>query len=68
MNSFTSSTPNQQLSRPTRQATLSISSRLTRSEIDALRQNKKSIADYVQRELPARLVALQRQLPTNKVG
>ncbi len=68
MNSSTSSTSNLQPSQPTRQATLSISSRLTRSEIDALRQSKKSIADYVQRELPARLAALQRQLPTNKVG
>jgi hypothetical protein len=28
---------------------------LTPSEIDLLRQSKKSIADYVQRELPARL-------------
>jgi len=59
---------NQQPSRPMRLVTLSISSRLTRSEIDALRQSKKSIADYVQKELPARLAALQRQLPTNKVG
>jgi ATP-dependent protease HslVU (ClpYQ) ATPase subunit len=28
---------------------------LTPSEIDLLRQSKKTIADYVQRELPARL-------------
>jgi hypothetical protein len=28
---------------------------LTPSEIDLLRQSKKSIADYVQRELPVRL-------------
>ena len=55
MNSSTSSTSNLQPSQPTRQATLSLSSRLTRSEIDALRQNKKSIADYVQKELPERL-------------
>lgn len=31
------------------------SNRLTRSEIDSLRQSKKSIADYVQKEFQGRL-------------
>ena len=40
---------------PTNRSTLWVSDRLTPSEIVALRQSKKSIADYVQKELPGRL-------------
>lgn len=38
-------------SQPTKPATLSALEPLTRSEIDALRQQKKSISDYFQKEL-----------------
>ena len=65
MNSSRFSTSSPQRSRPTRPDTLLVSSQLTRSEIDALRQNKISIADYVQKELPARLSALQRKALTS---
>jgi len=42
-------------SRPTKPSTWLASSQLTPSEIALLRQSKKSIADYVQKELPERL-------------
>lgn len=72
MNSPTPSLPNQQPTQPTQPAqstdmdSVSVSNQLTPSEIDALRQRKQSIIDYVQRELPARLAALQYQLPAQK--
>lgn len=40
---------------PTKHSTLLASNLLTPSEIDSLRQSKKSIADYVQKELSERL-------------
>ena len=55
MNSQKPSASNQAHSRPTRQSTWSASDRLTPSEIVLLQQSKKSIADYVQKELPERL-------------
>ena len=39
---------------PTKPDTLLVSDQLTRSEIDLLRQNKKSISDYVQKVYPDR--------------
>ena len=39
---------------PTKPDTLLGSDQLTRSEIDLLRQNKKSISDYVQKVYPDR--------------
>jgi len=39
---------------PTKPDTLLVSDRLTRSEIDLLRQGKKSITDYVQKVYPDR--------------
>lgn len=39
---------------PTKLDTLLVSDQLTRSEIDLLRQNKKSFADYVQKVYPDR--------------
>ena len=58
MNSSKSSGSTQSRSQPTRPTTLLVSSQLTRSEIDALRQSKKLIADYVQKALPERLIIL----------
>ncbi len=55
MNSPTSSASSQPLSPPTKLNTLRVSDQLTPSEIDSLRQSKKSIADFVQKELPERL-------------
>ena len=47
---------------PTKQTTLLASSRLTRSEIDSLRQGKKLISDYAQKELSKRIsIALKRK-------
>lgn len=42
-------------SQQTRQGTLSVSVRLTQSEIASLRQKKKSLSVYVQKELQGRL-------------
>ena len=55
MNSQKSSASSQEHLLPTKLNTSRVSDLLTPSEIDLLRQSKKSIADYVQRELPARL-------------
>ena len=55
MNLPMSSASRQTRSPPTRPSTLLGSNLLTPSEIDLLLQSKKSIADYVQKELPARL-------------
>jgi len=54
MNLSKSSASSQEHSLPTKLNTSRVSDLLTPSEIDLLRQNKKSIADYVQREIPAR--------------
>ncbi len=55
MNLPKSSASSQEHSLPMKLNTSRVSDLLTPSEIDLLRQSKKSIADYVQRELPARL-------------
>ena len=55
MNSPKSSALSQPLSQPTKLNTSRVSDQLTPSEIDLLRQSKKSIADFVQKELPERL-------------
>ena len=44
---------------PTRQTISSVSSRLTRSEIDSLRQGKKQISDYAQKVLSLKVKAAQ---------
>ena len=49
---FSGSTPTPLL--PTKPDTLLVSDQLTKSEIDLLRLNKKSIADYVQKVYPDR--------------
>ncbi len=54
-NSPVSSASSQMPSQPTRPNTLLVSNLLTPSEIDLLRQSKKAIADYVQKELSERL-------------
>jgi hypothetical protein len=55
MNSPKSSVSSQESSLSTKPNTSQVFDLLTPSEIDLLRQSKKSIADYVQRELPVRL-------------
>lgn len=55
MKSKKPSASSQTHSRPTRQGTWLASNQLTPSEIVLLQQSKKSIADYVQKELPERL-------------
>lgn len=55
MNSQKSSASSQKPSPQTRQSTWSASDPLTPSEIVLLQQSKKSIADYVRKELSARL-------------
>ena len=55
MNSQKSSASSQEHLAPTKPSASRVSDLLTPSEIDLLRQSKKSIADDVQRELPARL-------------
>ena len=55
MNSPKSSALSQPLSQPTKLNTSRVSDQLTPSEIDLLRQSKKSISDFVQKELPERL-------------
>ena len=55
MNSQKSSASSRKPSPQTRQSTWSASDRLTPSEIVLLQQSKKSIADYVRKELSARL-------------
>lgn len=57
MNSSKSLASQSMPSQPTRPATLSDSARLTTSEIDSLRQNKKLISAYVQKEFQASLAA-----------
>ena len=57
MNSLKSLASKPVLSPPTKPAILSDSVRLTKSEIDSLRQNKKLISDYVQKEFQASLGA-----------
>ena len=59
MKSSTSSASSPKHLRPTKPNTLLVSDPLTKSEIASLQQGKKSIADYVQKELPARLKARQ---------
>ena len=54
-NSPKSSALSQPRSQPTKLNTSVVSDQLTPSEIDWLRQSKKSIADFVQKELPERL-------------
>jgi hypothetical protein len=65
MNSPKSSASSQPHSQPTRPSTLWASPQLTASEIDSLRSGKKSIADYVQKELLVQLKArhLEHLLP-----
>jgi len=55
MKSFKSLASNPKPSRVTKRVTSLASARLSKSEIESLRQGKKSISDYVQRELPAML-------------
>ena len=55
MKSLKSLVSSQQLSPPTKPSTSLVSSQLSNSEIDSLRQSKKLIADYVQKELRERL-------------
>ena len=43
------------LSPPTKQITLSVSDRLTKSEIESPRQRKKQISDYAQKELKEKI-------------
>ena len=57
MKSSTSSASNPKRLQPTKPNTLLVSDPLTKSEIALLQQGKKSIADFVQKELPARLKA-----------
>ena len=54
-NSPKSSASSQAPSPPRKRNTSQVFDLLTPSEIDLLRQSKKSIADYVQRELPVSL-------------
>jgi|GEM_PF-4082769 len=54
MTSSKSSASSQMPSQPTKPATSWVSDQLTKSEIDSLRQGKKSIADYVQKVYPDR--------------
>jgi hypothetical protein len=65
MNLLKSSASSQEHSLPTKLNTSRGSDLLTPSEIDLLRQSKKSIADYVQRELPVRLKQSSLQNPCN---
>ncbi len=55
MNSPISSASSPKRSQPMKPITSLVSDQLTPSEIDALRQSKKSIAAYVQKELSERL-------------
>ena len=57
MSSLTSSASSQKPLAPTKRNILLVSDPLTKSEIALLQQGKKSIADFVQKELPARLKA-----------
>jgi len=66
MNSPKSSASSQEPSLPTKLNTSQVFYLLTPSEIDLLRQSKKSIADYVQRELPVRLKQRHMQHLLNK--
>lgn len=51
---------------PTKSDISTVSARLTPSEINLLRQSKKSISDYVQSELPVRLKSLNLEHFLNK--
>lgn len=53
-------------SQPMKPSTSLVSDQLTPSEIDSLRQSKKLIAAYVQRELPERLKQHQLAYVLNK--
>jgi hypothetical protein len=55
MTSKTSSELKSMPSQPTKPATLLDSARLTKSEIDSLRQKKRSISDFVLKELQGSL-------------
>ncbi len=66
MSSFKPSVSTPQPSPPAEPDTLLVSNRLTPSEIALLRQGKKSITDYVQRELPAHLAALNLAVTPHK--
>ena len=57
MSSLTSSASSQKPLAPTKRNTVLVSDPLTKSEIVLLQHGKKSIADFVQKELPARLKA-----------
>ena len=57
----TSSASNPKHLPPTRPNTLLVSDPLTSSEIALLQQGKKSIADFVQKELPERLRERQQE-------
>ena len=59
MKSSTSSALSPKRLPPTKPNTLLVSDPLTKSEIALLQQGKKSITDFVQKELPARLKARQ---------
>ena len=54
-NSPESSALSRKRSQPTKRSTLLASNQLSKSEIVLLQQSKKSIADFVQKELPERL-------------
>lgn len=66
INSPKSSESSMPHSQPMKLKTLRVSDQLTPSEIDVLRQSKKSIAAYVQRELPELLKQHQLGYVLNK--
>jgi hypothetical protein len=59
MNALKSSVSSPTRSLQTKPATLWVSDQLTRSEIDSLRQGKKSISDYVQKVYPDRAALMR---------
>ena len=61
MKSSTFSASNTRRLPPTKPSTWLVSDPLTKSEIALLQQGKKSIADFVQKELPERLKARQQE-------
>ena len=68
MTSSTSAESNLTRSVPTKPVTLWVSDRLTKSEIDSLRQSKKSITDYVQKAFPVRCKAVLDEYNQAHVG
>lgn len=62
----TSSASSLKQSQPMEPNTLLASDLLTKSEIALLQQSKKSITDFVQKELPARLKARQQDYMLHK--